>query len=146
MCNYCGCREFAEIATLTEQHDLIVNEAGDLHRAVASGDPSAVSLVRESLSRNLGSHTVREEAGLFRELALVSDVAPHIAELCAEHALLDSMLVAIEAGAVGAYERFETKLRHHIDREENGLFPAAIIDLEPDAWERIDDVAALQHS
>ena len=31
----------------------------------------------------------------------------------------------------------ETLLRRHIDKEENGLFPAAAIALDGPAWERV---------
>ncbi|MCB0948143.1 MAG: hypothetical protein KDB44_02490 [Mycobacterium sp.] len=35
---------------------------------------------------------------------------------------------------------FETLLRDHFDREENGLFPASAIELADGAWERVHEL------
>lgn len=57
--------------------------------------------------------------------------------LCAEHTALDAALAAVRGGDHASFPAFELALRHHIDREENGLFPAAAIAFAGMEWERV---------
>jgi hemerythrin-like domain-containing protein len=61
-------------------------------------------------------------------------------ELCDEHDELQMMLTDIgdrqDADPV-AVGRLVTFLRRHIDREENGLFPAAAISMDGAEWDAI---------
>ncbi len=61
----------------------------------------------------------------------------HVASLCAEHAELDTELEAIEAGDLASIPKMLTLLNNHIDREENGLFPAALAYLDDTQWDTI---------
>ena len=47
------------------------------------------------------------------------------------------MLDEIGSGRTAAMEAFERALRCHIDREENGLFPAAAIAFSGPEWDRV---------
>jgi hemerythrin-like domain-containing protein len=40
-------------------------------------------------------------------------------------------------GDLAGVADFVVRLRRHIDREENGLFPAAVIALDGAAWDRL---------
>jgi hemerythrin-like domain-containing protein len=62
----------------------------------------------------------------------------HIDSLCAEHTTLDAQLDRIAAGEHGLVEAFLHDLRHHIDREDNGLFPASAIALDGPDWDEVD--------
>lgn len=137
MCSYCGCRAISVIGRFSREHDEIVDAAGELRRAALAGD---LGLVRERVAALLAllhPHTGAEERGLFRELREDPEIADHVAVLCAEHDDLHARLSAVAAGNLAGVEDTVTALRRHIDREENGLFPAAAIALDGAAWERV---------
>ena len=50
--------------------------------------------------------------------------------LCAEHTALDVLAQRVRAGEHERIDDFITMLRHHMDKEDNGLFPAAAIELD----------------
>ena len=62
----------------------------------------------------------------------------HVARLCAEHTDLDARLLDIAEGRWDDMAGFERALRDHIDREENGLFPAAAIAFAGPEWTEVD--------
>lgn len=137
MCSYCGCRSISVIGRFSAEHDDIVNAAGLLQRAAARGDVDAVRGLARDLGRLLHPHTEGEERGLFSELRADPDFAEHVEALCAEHTDLDARLDAVAAGDLAGVDELVHRLRRHIDREENGLFPAAAVALDGDAWERV---------
>lgn len=47
-------------------------------------------------------------------------------------------LARVADGDVGLYPRFEDALREHINREDNGLFPAAAIHLGGQEWDEVE--------
>jgi hypothetical protein len=145
MCSYCGCRDITVIGRFSAEHDEIVNVAGELRRAAERQDVEAATARAHDLGHRLHPHTEGEERGLFRELQADPEFADHIDALCNEHQELDAGLAAVEAGDLSGVPAFVHLLREHIDREENGLFPAAAIALDGPAWERIvaSDAAAV---
>ncbi|MBI1352002.1 MAG: hemerythrin domain-containing protein [Actinomycetales bacterium] len=136
MCSYCGCRANTLIARYSADHVDIVNALGDLRRAVQGTSPESVPDAAARMAALLDPHTVSEERSLFAELRVDPEFTDHVDGLCAEHAELDGLLARIAAGQVADLPAFELQLRRHIDKEENGLFPAAIIALDGAAWER----------
>ena len=62
----------------------------------------------------------------------------HISRLCGEHHELDDLLARVAQGEVELYLRFEDALREHINREDNGLFPAAAIHLGGPEWDEVE--------
>lgn len=145
MCTYCGCQELTFIGRLTAEHEQIIEATGDLRRAAVEDDASAGAEAGRALAGPLGPHTSGEELGLFTELSLVEGFADHVAALCAEHDDLDAALAGIIAGDLDRVTPFIISLRRHIDREENGLFPAAAIALEADAMQRLTDGDGSRH-
>ncbi len=139
MCTYCGCHELTFIGRLAAEHDALIEQSGDLRRAGEAGDGPAARRAVEALGALLTPHTREEEAGLFAELSGVEGFAEHVESLCAEHTDLDADLAQIGAGDLGRVDPFLLRLRRHIDREENGLFPAAAIALDADALSRLGD-------
>lgn len=139
MCNYCGCREFPIIATLTEEHFGIEETAGLLRRAIAAGDDAGARRLLAALADQLGPHVEREETGLFAELASETTLRDTIEQLCVEHEDLDAALrPPSDEGpdwtrVLAALDR----LREHIDKEEYGVFPAAVVLLPMPAWDRM---------
>lgn len=147
MCSYCGCRSISVIGRYSAEHDQIVNALGVLRRAAVTpasadrGVPAAVGEAAEVLRGLLDPHTESEERGLFRELRQDPDFTEHVDALCAEHGQLHGQLDAVARGELDRLPELEHLLRHHIDREENGLFPAAAIALDGPAWERVTEAS-----
>jgi hemerythrin-like domain-containing protein len=138
MCNYCGCRDFPLIARLTAEHEAIANAADRLRRAVTHGRAEPMAALDDLLGL-LTPHTGAEEAGLFVELRAEGSLTEAVNRLCAEHDDIHGVLNAVDRAdpdwpaVLAALDR----LHRHIDNEEHGLFPAAVIALPIDAWDRV---------
>jgi hypothetical protein len=125
------------IAKLNAEHDAIVNSTYALQLAFHDQDVTAATTAGRILGELLHPHTHREQVGLFAEMAKDELFTVHVASLCAEHDQLDADLAAITAGDLTRISTMITLLNNHIDREENGLFPAALAYLDDDQWEVI---------
>jgi hemerythrin-like domain-containing protein len=137
MCQHCGCRSNAVIRRLSDEHDAIIDALGDLRRAAEVGDTTTVRRRAGHLADLLDPHTAAEENGLFRELGADGEFTEHLEALTDDHADLHRRLHAIADGDPAGIADFEVRLRRHIDREENGLFPAAVIALDGATWDRL---------
>ena len=141
MCDYCGCLANDLIAGLSEEHVEIGLAARDLALAAQSGAAADVRRTARVLVDLLGPHTRREEGVLFPELA-AAGAAAHTAALEADHAALDTALVAVAEGQAGALDGLPAaleRLRAHIWREDHDVFPAAVQLLDSAAWVRLAD-------
>lgn len=138
MCNYCGCRSFPLIAQLSEEHEQIANAAGRLRRAITNREADPATALDELLAL-LKPHTSTEETGLFAELRAEGSLNEAVAKLCAEHDDIHGALGAVDRAAPDwpAVLAALGRLHRHIDNEEHGLFPASVIALPIDAWDRI---------
>ncbi|HET7661133.1 MAG TPA: hemerythrin domain-containing protein [Oryzihumus sp.] len=141
MCSYCGCRSITVIGRYMAEHEDIVNLAGELRRAVERGEPEAVRAAADKVGAALHPHTRSEERSLFAQMRQDAEFTEHIDSLCGEHHELDAGLARVADGDHAAYPAFEQLLRHHIDREDNGLFPAAAIALDGPDWEWVTERA-----
>jgi hypothetical protein len=137
MCSYCGCRAITMIGRLSTEHVAIINATGALRRVALDGDGAGAATAVEVLAALLDPHTRGEEQGLFAELRLDEDFADHVEALCAEHREIDARLAKVAAGDHAEVQELENLLRRHIDKEENGIFPAAAVALDGAAWDRI---------
>lgn len=137
MCSYCGCRSISVIGRLSEEHEHIINHAGELRAACAAGDPDEVGRALETLVAHLDPHTGSEERGLFHVLRRNPDFTDHVDLLHSEHVGIDALVAEIRAGDVDAVDELVDALYEHIDKEENGLFPAAAIELDGPDWEEV---------
>jgi hemerythrin-like domain-containing protein len=142
VCSYCGCRAIDVIGRFSAEHEQIVNACGDLRRAVSAREAQVVREAAGALADLLHPHTGAEEKGLFAELRTIEEFTAHVDELCGEHIDLDARLASIAGGVPTPAEMdaFETALRRHIDKEENGLFPAAAVELDGPAWVRVHEL------
>ena len=145
MCSYCGCDSIEVIGRFMAEHVEIINATGELRAAVLSGEPDAVEAARAVVAGMLWPHTVAEESGLFQVMARDQVYAGHIATLCGEHETLATLLAAITAGDTEAMARFDDALREHIDKEDNGLFPAAAIALDGPDWVEVHEITPHAH-
>lgn len=138
MCSYCGCESVEVIGRFMAEHVEIINANGVLRRAVERADAEEVRSAAARLGALLTPHTRAEEVGLFSVMARDEEFAEHVARLCGEHTSLDAQLLDIIAGRWETMPGFERALRDHIDREENGLFPAAAIAFAGPEWTEVD--------
>ena len=125
------------IAQLNAEHDAIVNSSYALEIAYRDQDVEAARMACKELGALLHPHTRREENGLFAEMKKDELFTEHVASLCAEHTELDIDLNAIETGDLASIPKMITLLNNHIDREENGLFPAALAFMDDTQWDTI---------
>ncbi|WP_347348500.1 hemerythrin domain-containing protein [Nigerium sp.] len=143
MCEYCGCRDISIIGRLSEEHYGAVNALGGLKRAVDASDADEVQRALKAMRSHLFLHNNSEEAGLFKGLCQ-PEYCEYFGEtvegLMEQHCLMRKQLQRIENGEWHVYQKFEDTLRHHIDREENGLFPATAVMLDGETWDMIDDL------
>ena len=136
MCSYCGCADFEVVGRFMAEHEHIVNHLGALRGGLE--DPVRRRVAADALAAHLTPHVDAEEAGLFTVMARDELFTDHIGALCDEHDELDDLLSRIGSGQVERFARFEKLLREHIDREDNGLFPAAAIHLGGPEWDEVD--------
>lgn len=137
MCGYCGCESIDVIGRFMREHVEVINATGDLRRACATADPVAVHGAVAALGALLDPHTVAEEVGLFAVLGEDPEFTDHVSRLCAEHVVLGDLLGRVDRGEHDVLPVLERALREHIDREENGLFPAAAVAFAGPEWERV---------
>ena len=143
MCNYCGCRAFPLIRRLTDEHEAIADTASELRHAIVAGRHDAATRLLDELIGLLIPHTTTEERGLFAELRYDPVFAEEVDNLCREHADIHGVLMTVDravpdwSAVIAAIRR----LYRHIDNEEHGLFPAAVIALPIPIWDRITDDA-----
>lgn len=144
MCSYCGCRALTEIADLTAQHEEIVNATGPLRRAAEAQDHETAKTLVASLIALLNPHTSQEELGVFAELRKREEFTEHVDALCAEHVHLHALFARVAGGEIGIANQAISALREHIEKEENGLFPAAAVELEGPVWQELAERSANQ--
>ncbi|WP_281497242.1 hemerythrin domain-containing protein [Ornithinimicrobium sp. F0845] len=138
MCSYCGCQSITVVGRFMAEHDEIINATGAMVRAAATGDTAEVRETAKVVARLLNPHTHAEEVGLFSVMREQEEFTDHIDVLCGEHSTLDELLEIVAAGDLARAPEFEKALRTHIDKEDNGLFPAAAMSLDGPEWERVD--------
>jgi hemerythrin-like domain-containing protein len=136
MCSYCGCADLEVVGRFMAEHEHIINHLAALRSSLE--DPIRRRAAAGDLIDHLTPHVVAEEAGLFTVMARDEVFTDHIARLCGEHHELDDLLARVADGDIALFTRFEDALRDHIDREDNGLFPAAAIHLGGPEWDEVE--------
>lgn len=139
MCSYCGCHEITVIGRLMDEHEAIQNAAGDLRRAARSAGPEEVVACVDALTGLLDPHVLGEERGLFAELRDDPEFTSHVERLCDEHVTLEDALAEVRGGDLTGLDALLHLLDTHIEREDNGVFPAAATALDGPAWDCISD-------
>lgn len=137
LCEYCGCRQVEPIADLMDEHMLLLEIAGDLRRALTEQDRARATAKRAELVDLLAGHTGREEAGVFAALKAQGDYAEQVEALESEHVSLDGAVAALDLeapDAVDVLDRVTAELADHIDKENLGIFPVAVVTLGATGW------------
>ncbi len=146
MCEYCGCQQIATIAELYCEHDAVVAMVGLIRRALAGQRLEEVAAGCRQILVILDPHTVVEEEGLFPEMT--DEFPDHIEALRSDHREIEKVL----GEAADGFPDDPTwpdrlvavlhLLREHILKEQDGVFPAALVALDAEQWERIEAVRA----
>lgn len=146
MCDYCGCRNEAAIAELSDEHDRIQDLAYDLERLADTGDHRAVcAFLDEHLMPLLQHHTEKEEQGLFAQLRTSWEADDRLDTLVQEHRDIEVRLRQVRTGGPEwphAVTLLVAELSQHILDEEVDLFPYALYELRPSQWEALTELHA----
>lgn len=123
-----------------DEHLALLDLGGEIRRHLDSGDRRGAWQLLARLSHDLGHHVDREERGLFQALKDQGDFRDAVDELEGEHADFDEALseLGLEDGDLEA--RVDELLGHlsvHIDKENLGIFPVAVVTLGADGWDTI---------
>ncbi|MFF9773950.1 hemerythrin domain-containing protein [Streptomyces sp. NPDC013978] len=146
MCEYCGCQALETIEELTQEHERVVTLISHIRDARRDGAIARMAELAREIISVLGPHTRVEEHGLFP--ALAGEFPEQIAALEDEHRRIEAVL----AEADGPFltdptwpdRLIETLalLREHILKEQDGVFPAALANLDTEQWEAVEKVRA----
>lgn len=144
MCQNCGCLANTMIEELTREHDAVVGLIRSVGAQLVAGDLSGVAATCRAVSALLAPHVIVEEEGLFPEL--FREFPGRLETLTIEHRQIERVLEEAEYGVPADLswpERVRDGLgilREHILKEQDGVFPAAIISLDTEQWETVERV------
>ena len=140
MCEHCGCRGVEPIAELMDEHLALLELSGEVRRHLVAGDRDAAARALSRLGGLLDRHVGREERGIFAAMKDDGEFTDVVVGLEAEHATFDQLLHALDP----ADEDFPTRvgalleeLSEHIDKENLGVFPVAVVTLGARGWETV---------
>lgn len=147
MCEHCGCMSLRTVAELAREHDAAFDHIRDARWALATGDAVGAAVICAELQALLGPHSAVEEEALFPPMA--EEYPDHVGTLAAEHEAVHAVLAEVAASAADPQPGWEGRLQHtldvlreHIVKEQDGLFPAALISLSSPDWEHAEQVRA----
>jgi hemerythrin-like domain-containing protein len=147
MCEHCGCREVESIRELRDEHDALAGQAFHVRHALASGDRGAARVLLDELVSHLAQHVTREERGMFAALRSQGEFADEVAALEGEHRAMDTVVADLDpegADFVARVTALLDDLEAHIEREDLGIFPVAVVTLGATGWATVE-AAHQQH-
>jgi len=124
-------RIFAELKRDHDRQRTLLDAIGD-----TSGDSEERRTLFEDLRLELQAHAAAEEESLYATMLANPDLRDDARHSVSEHKEVDDMLgelVGMEMGSPGWLTRFKSmrdRYLHHIDEEEEEMFPAAAKDLD----------------
>jgi len=124
-----------------DEHMVLLEIAGDLRRALLEQDAALAVAKRSQLVALLADHVGREEEGVFAALKAQGDYVDEVEQLESEHVSLDESVAILDLDApdaVEALDRLTAELSDHIDKENLGIFPVAVVTLGATGWEIVD--------
>lgn len=138
MCHYCGCRQIRLIRDYVAEHERALDHGDHAVRSIAAGDLDAAETAVRAMHEELVTHWAGEENGVFAQMMDDPTYREHIEPLMAEHRELDALLGRLDVRDPGDQEVLRTQLielREHISREEDGLFPATLVEFSGAEWD-----------
>ncbi len=140
MCEHCGCRGVEPIARLMDEHLALLDLGGEIKRHLAAGDRRAAWELLARFAHELDHHVDREERGLFQALKDQGDFGDAVTELEGEHADFDEAISELGLADDDLEARVDELLAHlslHIDKENLGIFPVAVVTLGAEGWNTV---------
>jgi hemerythrin-like domain-containing protein len=140
MCEHCGCRGVEPIAELMDEHFELLDVSAEIRDHLAVGNRGAAWKTLAQLAHELGHHVTREEAGVFRALKDQGDFAEAVIALEAEHVDFDEALSELGLDDMDLETRVDELLDDltlHIDKENLGIFPVAVVTLGASGWNTV---------
>lgn len=138
MCQYCGCRDLPLIRDYIAEHAHVLNLGGEAVRRIDRGDLDTARRLLAEMAQELETHWRGEENGLFKVLLREDLFAEHIEPLIREHRELAALLASVdltrEADQRAIRDAVED-LWEHTRKEEDGIFPASITELDGEDWD-----------
>ena len=128
------------IARLMDEHLALLDLGGEIKRHLAVGDRRGAWELLGRFAHDLDHHVDREERGLFQALKDQGDFGDAVAELESEHADFDEMLsdLGFDDGDLDVrVEQLLAELSVHIDKENLGIFPVAVVTLGAAGWDTV---------
>ncbi|MGV0787773.1 hemerythrin domain-containing protein [Mycolicibacterium sp. XJ2] len=120
------------------EHAYVLNLGGEAVRRIDRGDLDAARQLLAQMAEELSTHWRGEENGLFKVLLREELFAEHIEPLIREHRALAILLASVdltrEADRQAIRDAVED-LWEHTRKEEDGIFPASITELDGDDWD-----------
>lgn len=141
MCGHCGCHDVDAIRELVDEHTSLIEDVALVRAAMARGARAEVVEVVARMIPHLGTHVHREETGIFAALRDDGTFADEVDSLEDEHRDLDAAVAALHPDAPGFDAdvlRLLDDLEQHIEREDLGVFPVAVVTLGRDGWDVVD--------
>jgi hypothetical protein len=140
MCDYCDCRSLSPIAALSADHEYLLEQAARVQEALAKDDAARARSAFDALRARLRAHTDAEERGLFAELRAEVSMVDHVERLQSEHDYLWAAIDALDPASAqwpAAAIAIVDELRAHVWTEEYDIFPASVVGLSSDGWNRV---------
>lgn len=141
MCEHCGCREVESIRELRDEHDALTGQAFQVRHALASGDRGAARVLLDELVSRLVQHVTREELGIFAALRAQGEFADEVAALEGEHRAMDAVAADLDPDGPDFVAHVLTlldDLEAHVEREDLGVFPVAVVILGATGWATVE--------
>ncbi len=141
MCEYCGCRSVPAITELMDEHADLREQSSAIRRALAEGDAAGARDRLVRLIGHLGVHVAREEKGVFLALRQAAEFLTEVGDLEGEHRDLEASIAALDprgSGFSASATDLLARLDEHIEREELGIFPVAVVTLGARGWRTVE--------
>lgn len=142
MCEYCGCRGVPPIAELMDEHTALVDQAHHVRQGLGSGSHAVAMSRLVDLVAHLDRHVQREENGIFRAFRASGEFLDEIDALEGEHRGFADAVAALDpesADFAAQVTRLLDDLDVHVEREDLGIFPVAVVTLGATGWAIVDE-------
>lgn len=139
MCHYCGCRQIRVIRDYIAEHERAVDHGDLALRAIDVGDVTAAQAHVDAMAAELRAHWQGEENGVFALMIDDPTYREFIEPLIAEHRELDALLRALDVSRPADQQVLREQLAElleHISKEEDGIFPATLVEFNGVEWEK----------
>ncbi|WP_231744859.1 hemerythrin domain-containing protein [Mycobacterium sp. IS-1590] len=120
------------------EHAVVLNLGAAAVRRIDRGDLDTARRLLAQMAEELGAHWRGEENGLFEVLLREELFAQHIEPLIREHRELADLLASVDLSRTADQQAIRDAvddLWEHTRKEEDGIFPASITELDGDDWD-----------